>query len=168
MEKVELSEEERRDIFKKLKKYEASKNWKEIVKECKSDWEDLIGLIDKEISTRIEAKVKHSELDKLRIYVSIFREVLSKVDGSEWGKLFKTHLEEQLKNADTNIYDKVEIGFDSPLYSELDMLKTEMLCKRDYVWDKIDEISTFYDKVEEKEPITPMQEAWYEELQEDY
>ena len=36
-----------------------------------------------EISTRIEAKVKHSELDKLRIYVSIFREVLSKVDGSE-------------------------------------------------------------------------------------
>jgi hypothetical protein len=36
MTKRDLSEEERREVYKKLKKYETSKNWKEILKDCES------------------------------------------------------------------------------------------------------------------------------------
>lgn len=148
MTKRDLSEEERREVYKKLKKYETSKNWKEILKDCESKWEELLEEIRLCIEERKETAVKHSELDKLNLYIEIFTHVIDRIEDSETGSLFKQHIQEQIDNANTNIYDKVEIGFDSPLYSDLDMLKSHRLIYIN-VYRKLEEIATYYDKIKE-------------------
>jgi len=106
---VELSEEEKREIFKKLKKYEVSKNWKDIIKKYEKLATESIVDIDDILEDREIAEVIYSELDLLNIYIDVFKDVVEKIDDSEAGKLFKMHINEQIANAKTHIYDKVEV-----------------------------------------------------------
>lgn len=137
---AELSLEERREIFKKLKKYQVSKEWKDLISEWEKNAEKLLEVIKLEIVTREKAELVFSELDKLKAYIEFVENIISKISN----ETFKQHLQEQVDNGYTHMFNKVEVSFDAPFYSRLDKVK-ELRNMNLTIWRRLEDVIAYYD-----------------------
>lgn len=154
----ELSQDEIKKIYKDLMHYRLSDNFKEICEEGNKAGEKLLEDIQKEFKTRKLPKMEYSEANKLNVYINFYSGVLERVDDSEGGKKFKEEINKQIQNGLSHLYNKVEIGFDAPMFTKLDLLK--VLRTTNLTIDKkLDEIiNEFTPKQEEETSNHPYEE----------
>lgn len=116
--------EEQKEAFKNVLRWQQTENYKEIVAHYEKEAGSVLKLIQKELADRKEIKLEASELTKLNMYANLVEGLVSKIDRStEGGKLIGESLDKQVKNSLTHIYGKVEVGFDAPMYTALDIIK---------------------------------------------
>lgn len=157
-ETTELSQDETKKIYKDLMHYRISENFKEICEEGTKTAVKLLTDIQNELKRRKKIEMEYSELNKLNTYINFYAGILEKVDDSEGGKKFKEELEKQINNGLSHVYNKVEIGFDTPMFTKLDLMKVLRTVNMT-IDKKLDEIINEYTpKKDEETTLHPYEE----------
>lgn len=155
---TELNQEQKKNIYKQLVRYKSSKNYTDLITDGKSAAEWYLQAIKEEFANRSEIKLEYSDVTKLWAYIKFVQDLISKIDDSEAGKIIKETLQQQVNNAETHFYNKVEIGFDAPSYTKLDSLK-ELRNMNLTIERRIDEvINSYMPDAKDDESLHPYEE----------
>ena len=126
---IELHDDNKAVVCASLKKYEVSKEWKEVLKQLDSAIKTAEVTVISTISPTYEPKIVYSDITKDMIQHTIYKSLVELIDGKlEGGKIVKGHMLEQVdlleKFASSKLMHK-EHGYplDTPVYSELDGVK---------------------------------------------
>lgn len=110
--------------YKLLSKFAVSKEWEWIVKA----YEIQAGILSKEaaneFATRKKAVVTNTECEKLNAYIEFLKKLSDALPKDvEGAQVFADELQIQVERGQSHVYGKVEIGFDTPMYTKFDMMK---------------------------------------------
>ena len=145
--------------YKALTKFAVSKEWEGMVKAYEIKASLIMKDIKKEFDTRKKAVVTNTECEKLNDYIVFIEELISALPKEvEGAQVFADELKEQVERGQSHVYAKVEIGFDTPMYTPLDMLKN-MFNAHMTVGRKLTEVVSLYEpKREEQRDSHPYEE----------
>ena len=144
--------------YKALRFFQVSKEWVSLVEAYNMKAIALLGEVKKNIETRKKADISFTELDKLLSYIKFIEQLISLLPTSEGGEIFKKELQEQIERGLSHVYGKVEVGFDTPMYSKADMIKNEYNAALT-IGRKLEEIISQYEpKKEESSSLHPYEE----------
>lgn len=121
----DLSDTEKAQIVRELQIYSLSDSWTAWQAELNAEAEKISSEIDTLLRGNRKKDLTHSQCDRDNETFKYMQHVLTKIDDSFGGKIFKNKLETGSKNYIKSIKEKIEPGYDADCYTELDMLKND-------------------------------------------
>lgn len=119
----DLSDSEKARIVKELTVYSLSDSF---VNLCKS----YEGEEELEYTEMGKKELEHSQLQRDVLTRDFMKTVISEVDDSVGGKVFKANLAKNVKSFTWIIEERIEMGYDAPAYTALDIAKHERILKK--------------------------------------
>lgn len=146
--------------YKQLTKFAVSKEWEGMVKAYEIKASVIMQDIKKEFDTRKKAVVTNTECEKLNDYIEFIKKLSDALPKDiEGAVIFAEELKEQIERGQSHVYAKVEIGFDTPMYTKLDMMKNQFNAHMT-VGRKLTEVVSLYEpKREEQRDSHPYEES---------
>lgn len=134
----DLSDSEKARIVKELTVYSLSDSFVNLCKELESN-EEL------DLSSMEKKELEYSQLQRDVLTRDFMQTVLLAVDESIGGKVFKSNLAKNVKNFNKTIEERIEIGYDAPAFTKLDIAKhKKLLSKSIRAW--LSQTITAYEK----------------------
>lgn len=146
--------------YKQLTKFAVSKEWEGMVKAYEIKASVIMQDIKKEFDTRKKAVVTNTECEKLNDYIEFIKKLSDALPKDiEGAVIFAEELKEQIERGQSHVYAKVEIGFDTPMYTKLDMMKNQFNAHMT-VGHKLTEVVSLYEpKKGEAVSLHPYEES---------
>lgn len=134
----DLSETEKVKIVNELTKYSLSDSFVELCKSLKTDKKP-------DYSSKKKKELVGSQLQRDVLTRDFMESLLSKIDDTVGGKIFKANLARNIKNFTKTIEERIEAGYDAPMFSALDMEKHDKILEKSIVpW--LSQTITAYEK----------------------
>ena len=150
----DLSDSEKVKISRELKKFEVSDFWTNLQSKLEEESKGFEDCIEKELSERkTGTEPVMSQFDRdIMTHSCMVGTVKELTDESIGAKIFQKNLETGAKNYRKQAMERIEAGYDAPMYSQVDVYKHKRaLCLSVKVW--LDQTKKHFEKVEAIEEL---------------
>jgi len=148
MEELELTADQKKEIYKKINEYVNSEDYKKVLDYAEKKEQEYLEKVREERESRRKVVAEYSDLSRMEAYGEYMLDISKQFDKSEWGEILRKEFYWQYEIVENNIEVKEvnkETGDlpDMPLYTKLDILKVSRRCYKMIV-SKIAEIHNLY------------------------
>lgn len=134
----------RKQKYKKLLKYEKSEEYSNLQEFCKDNENEMLEEIRNEIQSREKPIIEYSLIDERIQYMNALLEIIEEVTNEDFKEYLKNRYEAHVS------FIENKVGEDTPLYTELDLMKFRRQEFHNIKFYIEFCISSFHDKKEEE------------------